>query len=47
MRQIRELETSEVDHVGAVLDLARPGQGDGFYLVAWEKALPSRTQGMS
>jgi ribosomal protein S18 acetylase RimI-like enzyme len=34
--QIRELAATEVDRVGAVLGLARLGQGDGFYLVAWE-----------
>jgi ribosomal protein S18 acetylase RimI-like enzyme len=40
MWQIRELAASEVDQVGAVLGLARLGQGDGFYLVAWEGAEP-------
>jgi ribosomal protein S18 acetylase RimI-like enzyme len=38
--QIRELDASEVDRVGAVLGLARLGQGDGFYLVAWEGPEP-------
>jgi ribosomal protein S18 acetylase RimI-like enzyme len=40
MWQIRELASSEVDRVGAVLGLARLGQGDGFYLVAWEDEEP-------
>lgn len=35
--QIRPLAGDEVDHVGAVLGLARlNSQGDGFYLVAWD-----------
>ena len=38
--QIRELASSEVDRVGAVLGLARLGQGDGYYLVAWEDDEP-------
>jgi ribosomal protein S18 acetylase RimI-like enzyme len=38
--QIRELAATEVDRVGAVLGLARLGQGDGFYLVAWEEQEP-------
>ena len=40
MRQIKELATTDVDRVGAVLGLARLGQGDGFYLVAWEDDEP-------
>ena len=36
MWQIRELAPEEVERVGAVLGLARLGQGDGSYLVAWE-----------
>ena len=40
MWQIRELASTEVDRVGAVLGLARLGQGDGFYLVAWEDDEP-------
>jgi ribosomal protein S18 acetylase RimI-like enzyme len=40
MWQIRELAEPEVDRVGAVLGLARLGQGDGFYLVAWEDGEP-------
>ena len=40
MWQIRELAPREVDRVGAVLDLARLGQGNGFYLVAWEANEP-------
>jgi ribosomal protein S18 acetylase RimI-like enzyme len=38
--QIRELDAGEVERVGAVLGLARLGQGDGFYLVAWEDGEP-------
>ncbi len=33
---IRPLALHEIEHVAAVLDLARLDQGDGFYLVAWE-----------
>ena len=40
MLQIRELASNEVDRVGAVLGLARLGQGDGYYLVAWEDDEP-------
>ncbi len=40
MRQIRELAPNEVAMVGAVLGLARLGQGDGYYLVAWEDDEP-------
>ena len=40
MRQIRELAPDEVERVGAVLGLARLGQGDGYYLVAWEDEEP-------
>lgn len=40
MRQIRELAPDEVERVGAVLGLARIGQGDGYYLVAWEDDEP-------
>lgn len=40
MWQIRELTATEVDRVGAVLGLSRLGQGDGFYLVAWEDDEP-------
>lgn len=40
MRHIRELTPDEVDRVGAVLGLARLGQGDGYYLVAWEDDEP-------
>jgi ribosomal protein S18 acetylase RimI-like enzyme len=40
MWQIRELSAEEVDRVAAVLGLARLGQGDGFYLVAWEADEP-------
>lgn len=40
MWQIRELAATEVDRVVAVLGLARLGQGDGFYLVAWEDDEP-------
>jgi ribosomal protein S18 acetylase RimI-like enzyme len=36
MWQIRELAPTEIERVGAVLGLARLGQGDGFYLVAWD-----------
>jgi ribosomal protein S18 acetylase RimI-like enzyme len=38
--QIRELSDAEIDLVAAVLGLARLGQGDGFYLVAWEESEP-------
>ena len=40
MWQIRELSDAEIDLVAAVLGLARLGQGDGFYLVAWEESEP-------
>ena len=40
MLQIRELASSEIDRVSAVLGLARLGQGDGYYLVAWEDGEP-------
>ena len=33
---ISPLDADEAERVGAVLGLARLGQGDGFYLVAWE-----------
>jgi ribosomal protein S18 acetylase RimI-like enzyme len=35
MWEIRPLAPAETDQVSAVLSLARLGQGDGFYLVAW------------
>jgi mycothiol synthase len=38
--QIRELAPDEVERVGSVLGLARLGQGDGHYLVAWEDDEP-------
>ena len=40
MRQIRELAPNEIERVGAVLGLARLGQGDGYYLIAWEDDEP-------
>ena len=40
MWQIRELTPDEVQRVGAVLGLARLGQGNGYYLVAWEDDEP-------
>jgi ribosomal protein S18 acetylase RimI-like enzyme len=40
MWQIRELTSDEVERVGSVLGLARLGQGDGYYLVAWEDDQP-------
>jgi ribosomal protein S18 acetylase RimI-like enzyme len=40
MWQIRQLLPTEVDRVGAVLGLARLGQGNGFYLVVWEADEP-------
>ena len=40
MWQIRELAPNEVERVCAVLGLARLGQGDGYYLVAWEDDEP-------
>lgn len=36
MWAIRELAATEVARVSEVLDLARLGQGDGYYLVAWQ-----------
>lgn len=36
MWEIRQLAPTEVDRVGAVLGLARIGQGNGSYLIAWE-----------
>jgi ribosomal protein S18 acetylase RimI-like enzyme len=38
--EIRPLADEEVDRVGAVLGLARLGNDDGFYLVAWEHDEP-------
>lgn len=38
--EIRPLADEEVDRVGAVLGLARLGNDDGFYLVAWERDEP-------
>ena len=38
--QIRELAPTEIERVGAVLGLSRLGQGDGYYLVAWEDEEP-------
>ena len=40
MWQIRQLAPDEVDRVASMLGLARLGQGDGFYLVAWESDEP-------
>ena len=37
---IRHLAHEESEVVGAILGLARLNQGDGFYLVAWEKGEP-------
>src|SRR5262245_21525017 len=37
---VRRLADAEVDRVTAVLGLARLYQGDGFYMVAWEKGEP-------
>jgi GNAT superfamily N-acetyltransferase len=34
--RIEALDPAQVDRVAAVLELSRLGQGDGFYLVAWE-----------
>jgi ribosomal-protein-alanine N-acetyltransferase len=39
--EIRPLAPDEVERVTAVLGLARFGQGDGVYLVAWEGDEPS------
>ena len=36
MWEIRELAPADIEPVAKVLGLARLGQGDGFYLVAWE-----------
>jgi ribosomal protein S18 acetylase RimI-like enzyme len=38
---IRRLETGDVDAVGAVLGLARLHQGDGYYLVDWDRTTPT------
>jgi ribosomal protein S18 acetylase RimI-like enzyme len=39
--EIRRLAEDEVERVGAVLGLARlNGEGDGFYMVAWEGQEP-------
>ena len=40
MRQIRELAPDEAERVAAVLGLSRLGQGNGYYLVAWEDDEP-------
>jgi ribosomal protein S18 acetylase RimI-like enzyme len=40
MWQIRQLAPAEVERVAALLGLARLGQGDGFYLVAWDTDEP-------
>jgi ribosomal protein S18 acetylase RimI-like enzyme len=40
MWRIDELRTAEVEAVGNVLGLARLGQGDGHYLVAWKGDVP-------
>jgi ribosomal protein S18 acetylase RimI-like enzyme len=37
---VRPLEPDEVPRVASVLGLARLGQGDGFYLVAWQDDEP-------
>ncbi len=39
--EIRALAPDEVDRVGAALGLARLDQGDGLYLVAWERDEPA------
>ena len=36
MWQVRELDPTEIEGVGAVLGLARLDQGNGFYLIAWD-----------
>jgi ribosomal protein S18 acetylase RimI-like enzyme len=38
---IRPLASEQADRVAAVLGLARLGQGDGFYLVAWDGDQPA------
>ena len=38
--QVTTLLPEDEDRVGAVLGLARLGQGDGFYLVAWDGDQP-------
>jgi GNAT superfamily N-acetyltransferase len=38
---IRPLAPEQADRVAAVLGLARLGQGDGFYLVAWDGDQPA------
>lgn len=39
--QVTRLQPVQGDRVGAVLGLARVGQGDGFYLVAWDGDEPA------
>lgn len=41
MPEIRPLASDEVEHVGAVLGLARLGQAAGVYLVSWEDGQPT------
>jgi ribosomal protein S18 acetylase RimI-like enzyme len=38
--EIRPLSPGDVERVGSVLGLARLHQGNGFYLVAWERDEP-------
>ena len=40
MWAIRELSHSDIELVASVLGLARLGQGNGFYLVAWDGGDP-------
>jgi ribosomal protein S18 acetylase RimI-like enzyme len=40
VREIRPLDSTEIDSVVAVLGLARLHQGDGMYLVAWHGREP-------
>jgi ribosomal protein S18 acetylase RimI-like enzyme len=40
MTEVRSLASTEVDSVASVLGLARLQQGDGFYLVAWDRSEP-------
>jgi [ribosomal protein S18]-alanine N-acetyltransferase len=40
MTDVRPLASTEIESVASVLGLARLHQGDGFYLVAWERNEP-------
>jgi GNAT superfamily N-acetyltransferase len=40
MWHIKALDPTEIDTIGRYLGLARLGQGDGYYLVAWVGEVP-------